>query len=46
MAEEGEIMGGEDDDYEPDSTFGEGAEEGVGGIGIAGSNADDDGDSM
>ena len=46
VAEEGEIMGGEDDDYNPDSAFGEGAEEGVGGIGIAGSNADDDGDSM
>ena len=46
VAEEGEIIGGEDDDYDPDSTFGEGTEEGVGGIGIAGSNADDDGDSM
>ena len=45
-AKEGEIMGGEDDDYNPDSVFGEGAEEGVGEIGIAGSNADEDEDSM
>ena len=40
-------MEGEDDDkYNPDSAFGEGAEEGVGEIGIAGSNADEDEDSM
>ena len=47
VAEEGEIMEGEDDDkYNPDSAFGEGAEEGVGEIGIAGSNADDGEESM
>ena len=46
VEEEGGIMGGEDDDYNPDSVFGEGAEEGVGGIGIAGNSADEDGDSM
>ena len=42
-----EVMEGEDDGkYNPDSAFGEGAEEGVGEIGIAGSNADEDEDSM
>ena len=43
VAEEGEIMAGDDDeDYNPDSAFNKEVEEGVGGIGIAGSNADEE----